>query len=302
MNERPSLSDLDAFAAIVAHRSFRKAADEAGLSPSTLSHMMRTLEARLGVRLLHRTTRSVSPTEAGARLAGRLRPVLNDLDLALAEVQGAGGAPTGSLRINANEAAARLLLTTAVPVFLARFPGMSLDLVTDGTLVDIVAEGFDAGVRLGEAVPKDMVAVGFGGDTRFVAVASPRYLAGRPPLSTPDDLQDHACIRVRLPSGKPYRWEFAKHGQEVAIDVPGSLTLDHSELMAEAAVAGLGIAYVPARTAQPHLKSGVLVPVLDDWCPTIPGLFLYYSGHRLVPAGLRAFIDVLKGIGQSTIG
>ena len=297
MNERPSLADLGAFAAIVAHRSFRKAADEAGLSPSTLSHMMRSLEARMGVRLLHRTTRSVSPTEAGARLLERLRPVLRDLDLALAEVQGFGGAPAGLLRINANEAAARLLLSRAVPSFLWRFPGMSLDLVTDGRLIDVVGEGFDAGVRLGEAVPKDMVAVRFGGEVRFVAVASPAYLAARRPPLTPDDLKDHACIRVRLPSGKPYRWEFAKHGQEVSVDVPGALTLDHVDLMAEAAAGGLGIAYVPDRAARPYLDSGALVPVLDDWCPSIPGLFLYYSGHRHVPAGLRAFIDVLRHAG-----
>ncbi len=294
MNERPSLADLGAFAAIVAHRSFRKAADEAGLSPSTLSHMMRSLEARMGVRLLHRTTRSVSPTEAGGRLLERLRPVLQGLDLALAEVKGFGGAPAGLLRINANEAAARLLLSRAVPTFLRRFPGMSLDLVTEGRLIDIVGEGFDAGVRLGEAVPKDMVAVRFGGEVRFVAVASPAYLAARRPPLTPDDLKDHACIRVRLPSGKPYRWEFAKHGQEMSVDVPGVLTLDHVELMAEAAAGGLGIAYVPDRTARPYLDSGALVPVLDEWCPSIPGLFLYYSGHRHVPAGLRAFIDVLK--------
>ena len=297
MNERPSLADFGAFAAIVDHRSFRKAADEAGLSPSTLSHMMRSLEARMGVRLLHRTTRSVSPTEAGVRLLERLRPVLHDFDLAVAEAQGAGSEPTGLLRINANEAAARLLLGRAIPTFLRRFPGMSLDLVTDGRLTDIVGEGFDAGVRLGEAVPKDMVAVRFGGEVRFVAVASPAYLAGRQPPLTPDDLRDHACIRVRLPSGKPYRWEFAKHGQEVSVDVPGTLTLDHVELMAEAAAGGFGIAYVPDRTARPHLDSGALVPVLDDWCPPIPGLFLYYSGHRHVPAGLRAFIDVLKYAG-----
>ena len=294
MNERPSLADLGAFTAIVTHRSFRKAADEAGLSPSTLSHMMRALEARMGVRLLHRTTRSVSPTEAGARLVERLQPMLHDLDSALAEVRGFGGKPTGVLRINANEAAARLLLRTAVPTFLTQYPGMSLDLVTDGRLVDIVAEGFDAGVRLGEAVPRDMVAVRFGGDVRFVAVASPTYLAGHPPPLTPDDLKDHACIRVRLPSGKPYRWEFARRGQEVSIEVPGALTLDHVDLMAEAAVQGLGIAFVPDRTARPYLDSGALEVVLDDWCPMIPGLFLYYSGHRHVPAGLRAFIDILK--------
>ena len=293
MNDRPALGDLTAFAAIAAHRSFRKAADELGLSPSTLSHTMRALEAGMGVRLLHRTTRSVSATEAGGRLLARLQPVLRDLDLALAEVAAFRSRPSGTIRINAGEVAARLLLRRTVPAFLARYPEMSLDLVTEGRLVDIVAEGFDAGVRLGEAVPQDMVAVRFGGPTRFVAVASPAYLAGRGAPQTPDDLMRHACIRFRLPSGKPFRWEFARHGQELAIDVPGALTLDHPELMVEAAADGLGIAYVSDRTAQPFIERGALVAVLDDWCPSIPGLFLYYPGHRHVPPGLRAFIDML---------
>lgn len=297
MNERPALSDLGAFASIVAHRSFRKAADELGLSPSTLSHMMRTLERNMGVRLLNRTTRSVSPTEAGERLVSRLQPVLRDLDRALEEVDAFRDGPTGTLRINASEPAARLLLRVAVPAFIARYPGMSLDLTTEGRLVDIVARGFDAGIRLGEDVPQDMVAVRFGGPMRFIAVASPDYLAAHPAPRTPDDLNDHICIRQRLPSGKLYRWEFSQRGQELAIDVPGPLTLDHQLLMAEAAADGLGIAYLSNTTARPFLAAGTLVTVLDDWCPEISGLYLYYPGHRHVPAGLKAFIDVLKEIG-----
>jgi DNA-binding transcriptional LysR family regulator len=296
MNSKPTLGDLTALAAIAAHRSFRKAADELGLSPSTLSHMMRVLEQNIGVRLLNRTTRSVSPTEAGERLVHRLQPVLRDLDTALQEVDAFRSRPSGTLRINASEIAARLLLKTVVPTFLARHPEMALDLVTDGRLIDIVAEGFDAGIRLGEAVPRDMVAVRFGGETRFLAVASPAHLAGKALPQTPDDLKDHACIRFRLPSGKLYRWEFEKHGQEIAIDVPGVLTLDHVELMVEAAAGGLGIAYASEKSARPWLDSGKLVSVLDDWCPPFPGLFLYYPGHRHVPPGLRAFIDVLKEV------
>ncbi len=294
MTGKPALSDLTAFAVIAAHRSFRKAADELGLSPSTLSHMMRALEANLGARLLHRTTRSVSATEAGACLAARLQPVLRDLDLALQEVEAFRAQPSGTLRINASEIAARRLLGSVVPAFLARHPQMSLDLVTEGRLVDVVAEGFDAGIRLGEAVPSDMVAVRFGGETRFVAVASPAYLAAHGTPRTPDDLRRHACIRFRLPSGKRFQWEFSKHGQEVAIDVPGALTLDHLGLMTEAAVAGQGIAYVSDHSAQPYVETGALATVLDDWRPPIPGLFLYYPGHRHVPAGLRAFIDIIK--------
>jgi DNA-binding transcriptional LysR family regulator len=294
MNDRPALGDLTALAAIVTHRSFRKAADELGVSPSTLSHMMRTLELKMGVRLLNRTTRSVSPTEAGERLVSRLQPVLRELDLALEEVDAVRSRPSGSLRINASEPAARLLMQSIVPAFLARYPDMSVDLVTEGRLVDIVAGGFDAGVRLGEALPQDMIAVRFGGPLRFLAVASPAYLAGRKPPLAPDDLMDHACIRVRLPSGKLYRWEFEKHGQELTVDVPGPLTLDHPGLMVEAAADGMGIAYVPDRAAQPFIDSGKLVTVLDDWCPLIPGLFLYYPGHRHVPSGLKAFVDMLR--------
>lgn len=294
MNNKPALSDLTAFAAIVAHRSFRKAADELGLQPSTLSHMMRTLEANMGVRLLNRTTRSVSATEAGARLVARLTPVLRDLDLALAEVEAFRSRPSGTLRINASEMAARLLLHTVVPTFLARHPEMALDLVSEGRLIDIVAEGFDAGVRLGEQVPQDMIGVRFGGTARFVPIAAPAYLARQPAPHVPDDLRGHACIRFRLPSGKLFRWEFERHGQELVMDVSGPLTLDHLDLMAEAAAEGLGIAYVPENTARPYLARGEVVIVLDDWCPQIPGLFLYYPGHRHVPAGLRAFIDVLK--------
>jgi len=297
MNSRPALSDLAAFAAIVSHRSFRKAADELGVAPSTLSHMMRTLEASMGVRLLHRTTRSVSATEAGERLVARLQPVLRDLDLALAEVDDFRDRPSGTLRINTSEIAARLLLQQVVPTFLTRHPQMKLDLVTEGRLVDIVADGYDAGIRLGEAIPQDMIGVRFGGPVRFVAVASPNYLASRKKPKTPDDLKQHECIRFRLASGKMFRWEFAKRAQEITVDVPGALTLDHVELMAEAAAKGLGIAYVSAHSATPWIERGALVTVLDDWCPSIPGLFLYYPGHRHVPPGLKAFIEVLKALG-----
>lgn len=294
MNARPGLPELTALAAIVSHRSFRKAADELGLSPSTLSHMMRTLERDMGVRLLNRTTRSVAPTEAGERLVTRLRPLLSDIDEALAEVDDLRGLASGTLRINTSVIGARLLLGSVVPTFLARYPKVSLDLVAEGKLVDIVAEGFDAGIRLGEAVPRDMIAVRFGGPARFIAVASPAYLARRPVPDVPDDLRDHACIRFRLPSGKSFRWEFERHGQEIAIDVPGALTLDSMELMAEAAAGGIGIAYISDKYAKPYIDRRALVAVLGDWCPATPGLFLYYPGHRLVPPALRAFIDVLK--------
>ncbi|WP_338665293.1 LysR family transcriptional regulator [Pararoseomonas sp. SCSIO 73927] len=291
---RPTLNDLAAFSAVAGQRSFRKAADQLGVSRSALSHALNGLELRLGVRLLHRTTRSVSPTEAGARLLERLDPVLRDLDAALDGLTETGAAPAGPLRINANRSGARWLLRRVVPAFRARYPGVELDLVSEGRLVDIVEGGFDAGVRLAEAVPRDMIAVPVAGEVRFVAVASPAYLAGRPPLTVPDDLERHDCIRQRLPSGKRYRWEFSRHGTSIAVDAPGALTLDDNDLMVQAAADGLGIAYVPEPFAREVLRAGGLVTVLDEWCPPGPGLMLYYPGRRHVPAALKAFIGVLR--------
>jgi len=299
MNRKPSLDDIRALTLIAGYGSFRRAADELGLSPSTLSHQMRTLEQELGVRLLHRTTRSVSPTQAGERLITRMQPVLHDFSTALEAIDDARGRPSGELRINASEIAARVLLENVVPDFLARYPEVSLDLVTEGRLIDIVEAGFDAGVRLAESVPQDMIAIPFGGDTRFICVASPGYVAQHGPPKTPEDLQSHACIRQRMPSGKRYRWEFERRGQEKVIDVPGTLTLDHPGLMADAAARGLGIAYLAEHVARDRLERGELITLLDDWCPTIPGLCLYYSGHRHVPAGLRAFIDELKKLNDA---
>lgn len=291
---RPSLNDLAAFAAIASHRSFRKAADALGVSRSALSHTMLGLERSLGVRLLNRTTRSVSLTDAGAHLLAHLGPALQSLDAALDSLADVRGAPAGTLRINANKNAARLLLREAVPQFLTRYPYVELDLVSEGRLVDIVEKGFDAGIRLAESVPQDMIAVRIGGDVRFVTVASPAYLDGRTAPAAPHDLYEHRCIRQRLPSGKRYRWEFGRHGEVIAIDVPGALTLDDGDLMVEAAADGLGIAYVPEDSARKLLDSGRLVTVLEDWCPWIPGLTLYYPGNRHVPSALRAFIAVLK--------
>jgi DNA-binding transcriptional LysR family regulator len=293
---RPTLADLHAFMAVAARRSFRQAADDLGTSRSALSHAMRGLESDLGVRLLHRTTRSVSLTEAGEQLIARLRPVLGDLDHALDDLTRDDENIRGTLRINGSEGAIRQLLQTVVPRYLKAYPHMELDLVADGRLVDIVADGFDAGVRLGESLHKDMIAVRISDDFRFVAVASPAYVRkhGRP--EAPEDLMAHRCIRQRLPSGKRYRWEFSRHGEECAIDVPGALTLDSNTLMVEAAIDGIGIAYVPEPYARVALARKRLVTVLIDWCPPVPGLFLYYPGNRHVPAGLRAFIDMLKAL------
>lgn len=291
-----SLSDLKAFAAVARHRSFQRAADELGVSRSSLSHAVRAFEQRLGVRLLHRTTRSVASTEVGEALLQRLNPLLQALDATLDEVRHGQDTVTGTLRINTGVGAARWLLQHVVPPFQERYPHVDLDIVSDGRLVDIVAEGFDAGVRLAESVPKDMVAVPFGGPLRFVAVASPAYLleAGRP--VSPEDLHAHRCIRQRLPSGKRYRWEFSKGRRERAIDVPGALSLDDSALMVDAAINGLGIAYVPEPFAQQALDDGRLSLLLEDWSPPMEGLCLYYASWRQVPAPLKAFIAVLREV------
>ena len=294
MKTEPTLGELKAFAKIAAHRSFRKAATDLSVTPSTLSHLMRDLEKRLDVRLLNRTTRSVSVTEAGEQLLSRLKPLIAGLEAALGELDTFRDHPSGTLRINTTETAARLLIAEVVPEFLRCNPDMSIDIVTENKLVDIVEDGFDAGVRLVTAVPQDMIAIRFGGDFRFLAVASPDYVRANGRPKTPDDLLNHPCIRIRMPSSKPYRWEFAKHGQEMSIDVRGPVIVDHVELMAQLAINGLGIAYISNKTADPYINDGKLVSVLDDWCPVISSLCLYYPGHRHVPNGLRAFIEILK--------
>lgn len=293
---RPSLNDLAAFVAVANHRSFRRAADELGTAPSTLSHAMRALEERLKVRLLNRTTRSVSPTEAGFRLLERLQSALTSLDEALDSVaafQGSG-AVAGTVRVNAPPLGVAMLVREVLPQMAARFPEVTVDIVVEGRLVDIVAGGFDAGLRLGDTIPRDMIAVRFGRPVGFICVASPAYLkqAGMP--KTPDDLMRHRCIRHRLPGGRLYRWEFERGKQALVIDPPGPVILDDDRLMAEAAIQGLGIAYVADAAAADALKAKQLRQVLPDWMPAAETLAVYYPGHRAVPPALRAFLDVIR--------
>ncbi|WP_010186266.1 LysR family transcriptional regulator [Sphingomonas sp. PAMC 26605] len=292
----PSFGDLRSFVAVAESASFRRAADALSVSRSSLSHGIKGLETDLGVRLFHRTTRSVALTEAGQHLLDRLRPILGELEDTLEDVATLRKTPSGTVRINAAEPAIRPILRSVVPVLLQRFPEVSVDLVSDGRLVDIVREGFDAGIRLGSIVPRDMVGVKFGGEARFVAVASPDYLAthGRP--EHPDDLRDHACIRTRLPSGRLYRWDFARDDRSLSIEPDGRLILDSPLLMAEAAADGLGVAYLLESVAKPFLERGALISILPEWCPAVPGLLLYYSSGRRVPAALRAMISVMQEI------
>lgn len=297
---RPSLHDLSAFVAVATHRSFRRAADELGIAPSTLSHAMRALEERLGVRLLHRTTRSVSPTEAGFRLLDRLRTALASLDDALESVAPFRGAVSGTVRINTPRVAAALLVRDILPLMAERYPDVTVDIVTEGRLIDIVSDGSDAGVRLATSIPKDMITVPLGSPVWFFCVASPAYLARSGEPEAPEDLKHHRCIRYRLPNGKMYRWEFAQAGQELSVDVTnGCIILDDEDLMVDAAIKGLGIAYVAGPAAEAALEQGHLRKVLTGWTPVPEELAVYYPGHRAVPPALRAFLDTVKEARQA---
>ncbi|WP_374369282.1 LysR family transcriptional regulator [Dongia sp.] len=298
--QKSGLLELNAVVAVADHRNFRAAAAALGLSPSALSHAVAALEGRLGVRLFNRTTRSVSLTEAGERFLARLRPALRDIDAAMDAVNQFRDTPTGTLRLNTSEGAARQILEPVILAFMRDYPDMQVDLVTEGRFVDIVAEGFDAGIRLAEAVPQDMIAVPIGPDQCFAVTASPGYFADHPRPRTPGDLLGHECIRMRKASGGLYHWEFEKHGEEMTLDVKGKLTLDNHHLIRAACLAGAGIAYLNEPFAAADIKAGRLVRVLADWTPPFPGLCLYYPGHRHVPAGLRAFIDLARGFTAKT--
>ncbi|ERI15316.1 LysR family transcriptional regulator [Ochrobactrum sp. EGD-AQ16] len=291
---RPSLNDLTAFVAVASHRSFRRAADEIGTAPSTLSHAIRALEERMGVRLLNRTTRSISPTEAGLQLLERLKPALASLDEALDSVARFRGNVAGTVRINAPRLAAGFLVREILPQMAERHPDVTVDIVVDGQLIDIVSRGFDAGVRLFESIPKDMITVPLGRPLAFVCVASPAYLDRFGEPETPDELQRHHCVGHRMPSGKLYRWEFERAGQELVISTSGAVVLDDEELMVDAAIKGLGIGYVADWAAAPALFDGRLRKVLTPWMHAPEDVAIYYPGHRAVPLALRAFLDVVK--------
>jgi DNA-binding transcriptional LysR family regulator len=294
------LFELNAVAAISAHRSFRAAATELGISPSALSHAIAGLEKRLGVRLINRTTRSVALSQAGERFLARVSPALREIAGAIEDVNAFRDTATGTLRINAKERAGHLILRPIVARFLRRHPDMQVELIMEGRQIDIVAAGFDAGIRLAEAVPQDMVAVPCGPDSRFLVVGTPSYFQRASVPRSPSDLLSHQCIRRRMPGGSLYRWEFERRGEEMVVDVPGRLTLDNDGLMVEAALEGLGLAFVSDFWVAEHLAAGSLVAVLEDWTPPFPGLCLYYPRHRHMTAGLRAFVDLLREENKSS--
>ena len=280
--------------AVARRRSFRAAATELGLSSTALSQAVAELEARLGVRLFNRTTRSVSPTAAGEQFVAQIAPALAALRDAADAVNRHRATPTGLLRLNSAVGAAQRILRPLVFEFLNRYPEMSVEIVTEGKLIDIVREGFDAGFRFADQVPADMIAVSLGRQERLIVVGSPAYLAGREVPTVPGDLAAHDCIRMRLSGGALYRWEFEKEGKELQIDVSGRLTLDEASLIREAALAGYGLAYLSDWDVIEDLREGRLVQLLADWTPPFPGLCLYYPGRRHVPAGLRAFVDLIQ--------
>ncbi|MET0985444.1 MAG: LysR family transcriptional regulator [Steroidobacteraceae bacterium] len=288
-------AELKAFAAVVERAGFARAANHLGLSPSALSQTIRQLETRLGVQLLNRTTRSVAPTAAGARLYERVAPIMQEMDAAVAEAVATTGKTAGTLRINTLGMAVRKLIAPRLGRFHRACPDVVLDIVIDDGLSDIVAGRFDAGIRVGERLEKDMVAVRLTQDVEILVVASPEYLALRGEPQSPADLHHHACINWRFPgSGRIYRWEFEKKGKKIDMTAEGPLIANHQDVMIEAALQGLGILYAyDDDRVHESIAAGRLKRVLTDWSPISSGLYLYYSNRRHPNSALRAFIDCL---------
>jgi DNA-binding transcriptional LysR family regulator len=299
--KRGDLADLNAFVAVADQRSFRAAASRLDVTPSALSHSMRQLEGRLGVRLLHRTTRSVSVTDAGLRLLERLRPAVDQIAGALEDLNQKRQRPMGRLRIHAVHVAAAAVIAPVWGRFLSTYPEVHLELAVDESPIDIVKKGFDAGIRPRDRVPADMIAVRVTGPMKTAVVGAPAYFTRRRPPRTPDDLAQHNCIQYRLSGdGALLAWQFERNRQSRRISVDGRVMVNDTDLAVRAAVDGLGIAYTLESLAEPFLRSGQLVRVLEDWSPSFDGLFLYYPGHRQVPATLRALIDMIRTARGST--
>ncbi|ESW68886.1 LysR family transcriptional regulator [Mesorhizobium sp. RSR565B] len=288
-------AELKAFAAIVEERSFVRAAARLRVSPPALSQSIRQLEARIGIRLLNRTTRSVSPTGAGETLFARLAVAFEELEGAVADIQAARDRPAGSLRINVPRVAAVRFIGPILGDFQRAYPDIALTVIVDDTLTDIVRGRFDAGIRLGERLEKDMVAVKLSGDLQMAAVAAPVYLENRAIPRHPQELHQHQCITFQWPGGgNLYRWEFARGKRSLEIAVEGSLTVNDTELMLNAALGGAGVAYMIDYQVQSWINAGRLMRFLEPWSPSFPGFFLYHPSSRHVPPALRAFIDFVR--------
>lgn len=292
---RENINDLISFSAVAKEKSFTRAAAKLGISQSALSHAIRGLEERLGIRLLTRTTRSVAPTDAGEQLLRRIEPQLLEIEEGLALLSGQKESPGGTIRLTAAEHAAQTVLWPAIEKFLPKYPDIKVEITIDYGLRDIVAERYDAGIRLGEQVAKDMIAVRIGPDMRMAVVATPSYMAGKSQPVTPQDLQHHNCINLRLPTlGGVYAWEFEKQGRPLRVRVEGQLILNSNGQIMKAVQAGLGMAFVPEDTVQKELKSGALVRFLDDWCAPFPGYFLYYPSRRQHTPAFALLIEALR--------
>ena len=293
--QRQDVSDLLAFLAVARERSFTRAAAKLGVSQSALSHTIREMETRLRLRLLTRTTRSVSPTEAGERLLRTVGPHLDQIDAELAALNKFRDKPAGTIRITAGEHAAETILWPAIAKLLPNYPDVSVEVTIDYGLTDIVAERYDAGIRLGEQVGKDMIAVRIGPDMRMAVVAAPSYFKTRRRPKTPEDLTSHACINLRLPTyGGLYAWEFEKNGRELKVRVEGQLVFNNIVLRLNAALAGLGLAYLPEDMVKMHFAKRRLVRVLADWCPPFSGYHLYYPSRRQHTPAFTLLVDALR--------
>jgi len=292
---REDIGDIIAFLAVAREQSFTRAAARIGVSQSALSHTVRGLEERLGLRLLTRTTRSVAPTEAGERLLRCAGPHLDAIDAELAGLTAMRDKPSGTIRITAGEHAADCVLWPALKRMLPNYPDIQVEVIVDYGLTDIVAERYDAGVRLGEQVAKDMIAVRIGPDIRMSVVAAPSYFEARPRPKVPQDLTGHSCIGLRMPThGGLFAWEFEKRGREVKVRVEGPLVFNNFNLRLEAALAGFGLAYMPEDRAQKYVASGQLVRVLEDWCAPFAGYHLYYPSRRQPTPAFVVLVEALR--------
>ncbi|GJE03582.1 LysR family transcriptional regulator [Methylobacterium isbiliense] len=290
-------AELRAFIHVAETRSFRHAAKRLGMSPSALSRTVRTLEERLGLRLLNRTTRSVAPTEAGQMLHSRIAPTLQDMDAAIREIETYQARPKGVVRINLPSIAARLAVLPRLGAFAVAYPDVRLDLVIDNEMTDVVAKGFDAGVRIGCQISRDMIAVRITPDLRTAVVGSPDYFATRPPPTTPRDLDGHRCLSYRWEgSGALLAWRFTKPAGSgsTAVEVENVLTANDTDLLLAGALQGMGLAFLLEDFVKPHMERGSLMRVMDDYCEPLPGFHLYYSSRTRMPAAFRAFVDFMR--------
>lgn len=291
---RSDLADFAYFLAIAKHRSFRRAGIALGVSASALSHALKGLESRLGVRLLNRTNRSVTLTAAGEELQAAITGPFDAIGEAVEGLNRFRDAPAGRIRLNVPEHAASLLLGPVLPAFIDRYPNIEIELSVSNHMIDVIDKGYDAGIRYGGTVPEDMVAQRLSGDIRWVVVGSPQYLERFGTPQHPDDLRQHRCLNFRLGDERIYRWEFEKGDETLALDVPGVVTLDETQVARTLAVGGAGLMYLPEPYVTLQVEAGDLRTVLDDWAPLGPGFHVYYSSRRQLPTGLRLLIDVIR--------